>query len=78
MSEEPSKEDVHPFQEMCETAAVECFYKDLATLSEVDQKMIREVASEVMLEELNEWFAGEIASEKKSAAIEPTGDDYNE
>ena len=64
MSEDPSKEDVHPFQEMCETAAVECFYKDLATLSEVDQKMIREVASEVMLEELNEWFAGEIASEK--------------
>ena len=57
MSEEPSKEDVHPFQEMCETAAVECFYKDLATLSEVDQETIREVASEVVLEEINDWFA---------------------
>ena len=54
MSEKPSKEDVHPFQEMCETAAMECFYKDLASLSDVDQEMIREVASEVMLEEFNE------------------------
>ena len=64
MSEEPSKADVHPYQELCETAAVECFYKDLASLSEVDQRVIREVASEVMLEEINEWLAGEIASEK--------------
>ena len=70
MSEKPSKEDVHPFQEMCETAAMECFYKDLASLSAVDQEMIREVASEVMLEELNEWVAGEIVSEKAAKSTE--------
>ena len=70
MSENPKKEDVHPFQEMCETAAMECFYKDLASLSAVDQEMIREVASEVMLEELNEWFAREIASEKAAKSTE--------
>ena len=70
MSEKPSKEDVHPFQEMCETAAMECFYKDLASLSEVDQEMIREVASEVMLEEINELVAGEIVSEKAAKSTE--------
>ena len=64
MSEEPNKKDVHPFQEMCETAAMECFYKDLASLSAVDQEMIREVASEVMLEEINERLAGEIVPKK--------------
>ena len=64
MSDEPSKGEVHPYQALCETAAVECFNKDLASLSQVDQEMIREVASEVMLEEINEWVAGEIASEK--------------
>jgi len=68
MSEKPSKEDVHPFQEMCETAAMECFYKDLASLSEVDQEMIREVASEVMLEEINELIAGEIVPKKSQQA----------
>lgn len=70
MSEKPSKEDVHPFQEMCETAAMECFYKDLASLSAVDQEMIREVASEVMLEEINELVAGEIVSEKAAKSTE--------
>jgi len=64
MSEKPSKEDVHPFQEMCETAAMECCYKDLASLSAVEQEVIREVASEVMLEELNEWVAREVVPKK--------------
>lgn len=36
---------------------MECFYKDLASLSEVDQETIHEVATEVMLEEINDWFA---------------------
>lgn len=45
------------FQELCDEIAIECLYKDFAELSDTEKSTVREVASDVILEDVNDHIA---------------------